>query len=414
MYFNYIVNKINIFGFCIFAILPILFVIGASIADIGISILSLIFLLNLNKQNFKKYILNPFLPPFVILWLYFITLSFISDDPFFSLSSSLFYIRFIFFSLCVWMLLDKFFEYFKYFTYVLLFLYCFILLDSYFQYFTGFNLLGFKYNGIRLSGIFGDEFILGSFLSRMIPILFASCILTFNKNNKFIYFLSFLLITTDVLIYISGERLAFFYISLITLLFIFLISRWKLIRMTTFLISLFIIIYISFSNSDLKKRMILDTIEQSNILGDKKVFFTSEHQTLYANAIHIYKDNIFFGIGPKMFRIYCDYPEYKKRFGCSTHPHNTYLQLLVETGLFGFVFFISIFLLLTYYFFYHFYSVNIIKKPYFSDYQIFLLIAVYITLWPFSPTSNFFSSSISIIYYLPVGFLLNSFYKEKK
>lgn len=412
--YNNTIQKINIFGFSILVFLPVLFVIGTSIADIGISILSLIFLLNLNKQNYKKYIFNPFLFLFLILCLYFILLSLMSDNPYFSLSSSLFYVRFIFFSLCIWLLLDKYLDYFKYFTFVLLFLYCFILIDSYFQFFIGFNILGYEYNGVRLSGIFGEEFILGSFLSRMMPILFASCLITFNKNNKFIYFLSFLLIVTDVLIYISGERLAFFYISLITLLFILLISKWKLIRLLTFIISIFIIIFISLSNTDIKKRMIQDTVEQSNILGDKKVFFTSEHQSLYVNAIKIYKDNMIFGIGPKMFRIYCDYPEYKKRFGCSTHPHNTYLQLLVETGLIGFLFFISIFILISYYFAYHLYSIYFLKRPYFSDYQIFLLIAVYITLWPFSPTSNFFGSAISIIYYLPVGFLLNSFYKEKK
>ena len=414
MNFNNFIYKINIFGFCILVILPILFVIGTSISNIGISILSLIFLLNLNSQNFKKYIINPYVPPFLILCIYFIVLSLLSDNPLFSLQSSLFYCRFIFFSLCIWLLLDKFFEYIKYFTFILLLLYCFILIDSYFQYFVGFNIIGNEYNGVRLSGIFGDEFILGSFLSRMMPILFASCLLTFNKNNKFIYFLSFLLIATDVLIYISGERLAFFYITLITLLFVFLISRWKLIRFTTFIISLCIIAFISISNSEIKKRMIQDTIDQSNILGEEKVVFTSEHQVLYANAIDIYKDNIFFGIGPKMFRIYCDYPEYKKRFGCSTHPHNTYLQLLVETGIIGFLCFTLIFVFISFYFIYHAYSMYILKKPYFSDYQVFLLIAVFITLWPFSPTSNFFSSSISIIYYLPVGFLLNSFYKEKK
>tara|TARA_Y100001970_G_scaffold130723_1_gene161191 strand:- start:52265 stop:53509 length:1245 start_codon:yes stop_codon:yes gene_type:complete len=414
MNLKYIIDKINVFGFGILVILPVFFVIGTSIADIGISFLSLIFLLNLKRENFNKYIINPYFISFFILCLYFIVLSLISDDPFFSLQSSLFYIRFIFFSLCVWLLIDKYFDYFKYFTYVLLFLYCFILIDSYFQYFVGFNILGYEYNGNRLSGIFGDEYILGSFLSRMMPILFASCLLTFNKNDKFIYFLSFLLISTDVLIYISGERLAFFYITFITLLFIFLVSRWKLIRLTTFIISLFIILYISFTNADIKKRMIDDTIKQSNILEDQKFIFTSEHQALYDNAIDIYKDNIVLGIGPKMFRIYCDYPEYKKRFGCSTHPHNTYLQLLVETGLIGFLFFISIFLLISYYFAYHLYSIYFLRKSYFSDYQIFLFIAVFISLWPFSPTSNFFGSSISIIYYLPVGFLLNSFYKEKK
>ena len=107
MNLKYIIDKINIFGFGILVILPVLFVIGTSIADLGISFLSLIFLLNLNRENFNKYIINPYLISFFIFFLYFIFLSLISDYPLFSLQSSLFYIRFIFFHF-VWLLIDKY------------------------------------------------------------------------------------------------------------------------------------------------------------------------------------------------------------------------------------------------------------------------------------------------------------------
>ena len=44
------------------------------------------------------------------------------------------------------------------------------------------------------------------------------------------------------------------------------------------------------------------------------------------------------------------------------------------------------------------------KKEYlFSDFQICLLAAILITIWPFAPTGNFFNNWISIIYYFPVG-----------
>ena len=94
--------------------------------------------------------------------------------------------------------------------------------------------------------------------------------------------------------------------------------------------------------------MIDNTLNQTNILGEDKVFFSSEHESIYETSINIFKDNFLFGVGPKMFRIHCAYPKYKQRFGCSTHSHNTYVQLLVETGIIGFIFFATIFLIVVY------------------------------------------------------------------
>ena len=51
------------------------------------------------------------------------------------------------------------------------------------QFFLGKNLLGFEYDGSRLSGVFGDEKILGSFLSRTLPIFFGLTILLYSKNK---------------------------------------------------------------------------------------------------------------------------------------------------------------------------------------------------------------------------------------
>ena len=75
MYWKNIINQINAFGFGVIILLPILFIIGTTIADIGISLLAIIFLLNLNAINIKKYFFNYFFPPFLFISLYFISLS---------------------------------------------------------------------------------------------------------------------------------------------------------------------------------------------------------------------------------------------------------------------------------------------------------------------------------------------------
>ena len=51
----------------------------------------------------------------------------------------------------------------------------------------------------------------------------------------------------------------------------------------------------------------------------------------------------FTGIGPKMFRFYCDNELFYVQNACSTHPHNTYIQLLGETGIKFFIYFWTFF-----------------------------------------------------------------------
>ena len=55
----------------------------------------------------------------------------------------------------------------------------------------------------------------------------------------------------------------------------------------------------------------------------------------YKSAYKMFTNNVFVGVGPNMFRFECNNSKYYEPNGCSTHPHNTYLQLLAETGIIG-------------------------------------------------------------------------------
>ena len=119
-----------------------------------------------------------------------------------------------------------------------------VVVDWYFQYVIGTNLIGFEYNNNRLSSLFGDELILGNFLSRLFPLLFALVTLTVSGSKRYIYLTLILFIASDVLIYISGERTAFLLLLLSTLIIIVSITRWQQIRVFSFQISLLIIFLI--------------------------------------------------------------------------------------------------------------------------------------------------------------------------
>ena len=63
--------------------------------------------------------------------------------------------------------------------------------------FFGKNILGFPNIGTRISGFFKEELILGSFLARLLPILFAFMALVYGKSKIMMAFSMLILVTSD-------------------------------------------------------------------------------------------------------------------------------------------------------------------------------------------------------------------------
>jgi O-antigen ligase len=103
---------------------------------------------------------------------------------------------------------------------------------------------------------------------------------------------------------------------------------------------------------------------------------------------------------------------FQKKNGCTTHPHNFFLQLLSETGMIGFSFvfiiFIYLLVLITKYTLLIFFK----NKQIYSNFQICLLISFFITLLPFIPNGNFFNNWMNMIMFLPIGFYIYSLKKN--
>ena len=134
--------------------------------------------------------------------------------------------------------------------------------------------------------------------------------------------------------------------------------------------------------------------------------FSKPHNDMYIAAFKMFLDNKYFGVGPRQFRNECEnYPV--SEYSCETHPHNTYMELLSEAGIFAFLIVAFVFIFICYLSLKHLiYKHFKYKKGFFNDFEICLLSAIIISLWPFSPTGSFFNNWMSIVYFFPVGILL--------
>ena len=190
---------------------------GPFLTDFFLILIGIIFLFVHNYNH--KFILfkNRFFLVFTIFYISLIIGSLLSENIMLSLKSSVFYIRFLFFSLAIFFIFRNNKNYLKYFYIILFFTLIILVIDGYYQFFTGKNIFGFaKMRPDRLGGLFFEELILGSYISKILPIFFTFVII--NKdlfNKKYILLFSVL---SYVLIFLSGDRAAFLLSSLYLIL----------------------------------------------------------------------------------------------------------------------------------------------------------------------------------------------------
>jgi O-antigen ligase len=389
---------------------------GPFFPDLIVSISALFFLFYIFKNNQFHFFNKKPLVIFFIFCIYCILLSIlVAADTMLSFEASLFYFRIGVFSCFIWYLIEKDKSILIFFYYALILCFLALVIDGYIQYFAGVNLTGFKISGIRVSSFFGDELIMGSYLSRFFPLLFALFLV--KKKQKYeIYFIGLLFILVDILIFMSGERSSFFFLNLSTIFIIILIKEYQKFRLITFIIAAICVVILSLNSSKLNERMFKDPAKNMGLVknSEKAVIFSPQHDILIRTAYNMFKGQPIFGHGPKMFRIICADEKYATGITpCMTHPHNFYIQLLAETGIIGFLFLFGALVYVIYTALRQFKSKILKEKRPLSDYQVCLLAGILITVWPLTTNGNFFNNWLMITYSLPVGFYLQSIYSKK-
>ena len=394
---TYLIPKILIFSLCF---LPISLVLSIFVSElILITIIINFLILNYYKKDSREIYKINFLKYFIFFWLLLMVSSLLSESIGTSIRTSFFYFRFGFLVLIIKYLLDNEKKFEKYFflslgiTLLLLSIYTFLQI----------SILKNAVDPNRISGLFGEELVQGSYVIRTLPIFLGLLYMTdiIKNKNKLLFISIFIGI---FLIIFSGERASVTSLGILlffTIIFFPLNLNKKIIFTIT--ISIFIIFLITFFDS-VWNRIIKSTMKNM-FVNEKIMVFSYGHQSHYLSALKMIKNNFIIGIGPRNFRVECkkkDY-EYIGIYKCSTHPHNTYLEIFAETGIFGFI---AIFVL----FFYILKSlIKLLLKNNKSNYISFFFfnIAIFVNIFPFLPSGSFFNNWMSFLYYLPIAFFLH-------
>ena len=327
---------------------PIGFAAGPVVMEILIfaANLSFVFLVATRKANFYS---TKKVAVFLISYLTIIFISsLLSINLIASLKSGVLSFRFIIFILAGVYLLNNFKSGCKYLFYTYFCIILFFITDAYIQFFFGKDIfLISPINEHIITGMFGDEKKLGSFLSRMIPVVIGLSAI-FEKKKSFSISVFFILFSLPI-IFFTQERitLIFTLCSIIFLIVYFWNEIIQNIKKSILLFCLLISIPVLFYNLNVMniQTRIIDTKNQIYPIdvGEKRfVFWSIQHQSFAQTSIEIFKKNKLFGSGIKSYRENCNKIKLKFKSNCSTHPHNIFFQLLSETGLIGILLYLAV------------------------------------------------------------------------
>ena len=398
-------DKFNVNNFqnlLILILIPSL-IIGPLLPELICIMLSLIFLFNLYRNFNLEFINKKIFLAYVLFTILLIIGSIFSKYTRLSLETSIFYFRFIIFSLAFSLILEKNIKTLRLLFLISTITLVFLAVNIIIQYCFNIDLFGnIPLTPGRYSSLFGTELIAGGFLARFmfLGVIFILFISDINKKYN-IYLLFFYLIINTCAIFLSGERTSFFILIINILIFSLYLKSFKKIIFILLLCAPILGLFFIQINPDAKIRMFNATKE--GVFTDNKInIFSAVYESHYVVAFNMFKDRPIIGHGVKSFREACKETRYAHYNGCATHPHNFYMQFLAEIGLLGFCFLIGLY----FYILFKFVKIFFKKKNNLDLLKLILYQAVLVNLFPLMPSGNFFNNWMSIVLYIPIALII--------
>ena len=406
----------NNFFLYVIGLIPLFLLTGTLIPEILVLLVLIGFFYEIIKNKDFSYFNNKIFIFLIIIWVYLILNFTISSDRDLSFLRSFGFIRFPLLVLSINYFLRK-----NDYKLDIIF-YCWgitllvVVFDLYFQSFFGYNLFGFESHwNNRLTSFMKDELKIAHWL-----IGFAMPTITFFliKKKKLSYAIVAYIIFITVLLLINerSNALKGIFIIFFVLIFNNRLSLTK--KIIGIILSLVIITTLLSLNQNLKQRFYTEiksmTAPQGVInksednIGFINYIKKSNYGPHYYAAIDIFKRNKFFGTGLKTFRVECKNAKVdpSMNLGCNTHPHQIYLEILSEIGIFGFLLFFSFFLTII---------VQSIKVYLRNGDLILISLSGFIAsqILPFLPSGSFFTSFSALIFWLNISLIYSLLNKYK-
>ena len=344
--------------------IPVFLIAGPLLPEISIALIFFLLFPKL-KEEFFKFKKN-LIYGFFFFYLFLVISSLVSDYKFFSLKSTLFYFRFFILVISIYYILNKSSNFLSLLKNILLTIFLLLIIDGFYQYFFGENIFGYSNaNKSRISSFFGEELIYGSYLLRFFPILIGLLIF-FQNDYKDKILIYFIILLSVLAIFISGERAAFILSIICSFIIITTTNFFKKTKLYILLTICLIIAGTSLTNKGIQHKWKLTIANSFLNFSDNQIVIENRNYPLILDkkytymgltAIEMFKDKPLLGHGVKSFRFICKkepykidiFDNYNFRLNCGNHPHNTYLQLISETGIigFGFVFLFFLYILIS-------------------------------------------------------------------